>query len=635
MRLKKRTAFWKNIKKTNTLVILLISTFSSLILYKLFFIFSKLIWSFNLKIDINALSPPIRWAVSPGQRDGIEAYVLYALIFVCIVLTILFVWFYDSLRQLHRCRLLILFLFSLILGACFYYLKIGFYPPVTNRSVGLTFLIPASIIMLILWLLIRVASWKEIVASLLIILFLIPICFIATSPISLLDYSYIFAPALRLINHFQIIDIYFQYDLLLSLIAALWMKLKIDLNLFQILGQVSFYGLFLVSFFFSKRFFYKKQLAYYLLIALVLLKIYANISDPITFFQVTPLRLDWWLLILILSFSKGIYNKLVGIFLGLLIVFHRTFGLIYTIGYLEVIAVLFLLDFWGSKISLKFLNIKIKKHFLFIFPNLIFLMVSYVVSLIIFGKASLEAASIYQKIGIGFMPISPTSFYWYFFVLVSVTTVILIKKKNSLSSNYFNSALFLIALSVGNSIYFFGRSHENNIINISASLIFVLYLFFDLILDFQTNLKRLLSILLPSLFILLITFFYSAGILNRSQIQLNNIYKHQTIYPIPINDITLKISLVKELTNNNDKIYFIGNNDFYYYYYGNYVPLGRYSPYNSWIYKDDVINFTKNLLDKGYYVIFPPCMYDETLFMKLFFDKSITKDGFKVVWNGY
>jgi len=111
---------------------------------------------------------------------------------------------------------------------------------------------------------------------------------------------------------------------------------------------------------------------------------------------------------------------------------------------------------------------------------------------LIFNGASIDSAYLYQQIGIGFIQISKISFYWYFLVLVSATVAILFLKRNNLSINYFNSSLLLIALSIGNSIYFFGRSHEHNIINISASLIFVLFLFFDLVL-YHTEIKTQLQ----------------------------------------------------------------------------------------------------------------------------------------------
>jgi hypothetical protein len=648
---KKIAGFGKQImsERASMLVVLLASSVSALVLYRLFFAFSGIIWSQNVNVDFDTLSPLIRAVVaSPGQRDGIEVYVLYVLVFSCIALTLFFVWLFDYLQREHKNRSSMFLFFAFIFGALSYYLTIGFNPPVSDSTPGfVTFAVMAAV-MCILWLFIIVASQKERVADFMVIVGLLPICFIAVSKISIFDYSFIFAPALRILEHFELKDIYFQYDMLLSLIAAVWMKLNMDLNSFQVIGQLSFYVLFLASFFFSKRFFLKKQLAYYFLVSLVLVKIYALMHDPVLVFQVTPLRLDWWLLLIVLTFIKGIHNKLIGIALGLMIIFHRTFGLIYTIGYFEIICALFLLDSIGNRLSFKLLKVKAREYSSLYLPNIIIIAFSFLASSLLLGGNSMEAANDYQKIGIGFMPISEVSFYWYFPVLVSATAVLLIKKRKDVSVSYFNSSLLLIALSIGNSIYFFGRSHEHNIINISASLIFVLFVFFDLVIDSlnvkgktQTAWIKMISIVIPASFILLVTFFYSARIADKTGTQFNNILKRQTIYPYPLKDLW-DISKVKKLTNNSKNVYFTGTDDFYYSYYGKYTQNGYFSPYASWIYKKDMTDFMQNLLDRGYYIVFPESEIgvpkgsksDDDLLSKLKYNKDITKNGFRVVWSG-
>jgi len=630
------------IEKTSTPIIILIATFSTFILYKLFFAFSNIIWSMNLKVNPNDLSPQIRgWL---GERDGIETYALYILVFACIFLTILLIRSYDFLKLRNKIILLVILLSIFFSDAYFYFTDIGFNFPMPNQAKGVTPFIIMAIVFIVLWLLIKIASKKEKLADILIIIFLIPICFIAVAKISIFDYSFIFAPALRILKNFELKDIYFQYDLLLSGIATIWMKLNINLNYFQVIGQFSFYALFLASFFFSKKFFIKKKLAYYLLISLVLVKIYGLMHDPILVFQVTPLRIDWWLLILIVSFSRGIYSKLLGFILAALIIFHKTFGLIYVISYFEIIFVLFLFDLIYNKISLESCKNNIKKHFNLCLPNIIIIFISFVINLLIFNGASIESAYLYQQIGIGFIQISKISFYWYFLVLVSATVAILFLKRNNLSINYFNSSLLLIALSIGNSIYFFGRSHEHNIINISASLIFVLFLFFDLVLyhteiktQLQSKYRKIISVLLPSSFIVLIIFFYSAGIRDKVITQFHNILNHQTIYPLSPKDL-FNISKVKKLTHNSDKLYFTGPDDFYYYYYGNYIPQGHFSPYASWVYKKDMVDFMQKLLNNGYYIVSPgegtslSPNPDSEILSNLRYNNVLKQDGFTILW---
>ena len=135
---------------------------------------------------------------------------------------------------------------------------------------------------------------------------------------------------------------------------------------------------------------------------------------------------------------------------------------------------------------------------------------------------------------------------------------------------------------------------------------------------------------------LLITFFYSAGIIDKSRIQFENLREHRTIYPLPLG---LDIKKVGELTNNNDKVYFTGPDDFYYYYYGHYVPEGRYSPYLSWVYKSDMADFMQDLLDREYYIVSPGrgvpegSHPDDEVLSELSYNKSVKQGGFKVIWK--
>ncbi len=629
------------IKQNNLFNILVISTFSAFLLYKIFYLFSEFIWSKNLNVDPDLLTSQVAgWVISPGQRDGIETYVLYLLILVCILLSIFLNSLFNFSLKMRKYKL-VLFLSSLfILASYFYYSAIDFIPPMINRVVGKFPLLLETIIIAIIWIILKITDKKEKISNFLIIVLLIPICFIAISPFSTTDYEYIFAPALRLLNHFPIKDIYFQYDIFLSLIAALFMKFKIDLNLYQIIGQLSYYALFLGSFFFSKKLFLHKKLSYYLLAAVVLVKIYGLICDPILVFQVTPLRLDLWLPILVLSYFRGINSKSIGFSLGLMIIFHRAFGLIYSIGYLQAVSVLFLIEFWQNKKSLNILKEQIKKYFSLFWPNVLLLVFFFGLSLIIFSGSSLEAASVYQQIGIGFMQISTKSFYWYFPVLVSALMIALIDRKKILSTNYFNSSIFLIFLAIGNLIYFYGRSHENNLINIAASLLFILYLFFDLLLDFKKDIfksklfvKKILSTFVPIMPVVLIVFFYSSGIIDRSKTQFENLKKGQNIYPMKISENNLKIEKIREITNFSKKVYFAVNSDFYYYYYGDYVPQGHYSPHLSWVYKKDMLDYMQVLLNNGYYIVYSSGTSYTTLFANLIFDYSLDQDGFEVLWN--
>jgi hypothetical protein len=392
------------------------------------------------------------------------------------------------------------------------------------------------------------------------------------------------------------------------MLAGVWMKLKIDLNLFQIIGQFSYFIFFLAAFFFSKKYFINKKLPYYLLTGLVLTKVYGMIADPIVFFQGTPLRLDLWLIILIIAYWKGLYSKTLGIALGAMMILCRTFGLIYSISYVEIIALLVLLESLRNNFTSHSTIEAIKKHMSLSKANLVIIGLSLLANLVIFGDIISRGAKDYSRIGIGFMPISRQSFFWWIFAIIALTVVMLFKKRKIISERYFITGLFLIFLAIGNSMYFFGRSHENNIINISGPLLLIIFLLFDTLSvkhikassHANAKLKRAIVAILPVLFIALVAYSYSSNIIGRAKIQYDGAIKSRYTYPMIF---SFNPSEIKNVTGNSDRVYFVSRGqDFYYYYYGDYKPQGYFSPYSTWIYKKELSNFIQKLIDGHYYI---------------------------------
>lgn len=602
-----------NILRSNILVIILASICSTIILYSIFYLFTDKIWAMNLHVASTDLTPIIRWAVTPGQQDGIEAYILYILAFIDILGTLFIIKVHNLLIRDKRNSttkfLSLTLLLFLISSAVLFFITAGLTPPMYKPALVLPHaLTVVAIVILGTLILTRIARWKDNLANIIIIILLIPVCFIATQPMAISDYSYIFAPALRLINNVRISDIYFQYDLLLSILAAAWMKLKIDLNYFQVLGQLSYYVFFIAMFFFSKKYFSNKKLPYYLLAGLVLTRAYGMIADPVVFFQGTPLRLDLWLIIIIIAYWKGIYSKTLGVVMGAMIVLCGTFGLIYSISYLEIITCLVILKSLKQNFTLRSIVNNFKKQISLSKTNLIIIGVSLLANLLLFGDIISRGTKDYSRIGIGFMPISKLSFFWWIFALISITAFMLIKKRKIISERYFTTGLLLIFLAIGNSMYFFGRSHENNIINVSGPLLLVAFLLFDTLsikrikdsLNINTRFSYIAVAALPALFVAMIAYSYSGNIIDRVKIQYDGIIKSRYIYPM---NLSLNLNEIKDTTNNSSRLYFISRNqDFYLYYYGGYKPQGYYSPYSTWIYKKDLVNFIQQLINDHYYV---------------------------------
>lgn len=608
-------------------------------LYLLFYTFSSLIWSFNVNIPRQEIMWEIRWATA--QNDGIESFVLYVMMFANIFFSIPMSLFFERMR---RGSVLLIGIVPLLIY--FYLSHTGFNPPeiqvAQNTSSVILLLITISLVILL------ASAMHDRYQNALTVLFalvLFPTCFVATSPISINDYAYIIDPALKILHGGSLPNIYFQYDIFMSLLAALWIKLKFDLNHFQIVGQLSYYLFILGAYLLSMRLFLNKKLSIYLIIALVILRLYANAYDPVSLPQVSSMRLDLWIIVLAMVYFFGAYHWAVGILVGILLLFSRTFGFIYLAAYVELLFVLWILDVirnmqtqnQGTMVAVKK---TFREHLSRSSKNLSIIFISLLFTGYVFRSVTNEKAAVYWKLGIGFLKISPASFYWYVPIVFSLLFVLLFYYRGKLPPHYVTSGFFLIFLAIGNSLYFFGRSHEHNIINLAGILVFVVFTLFDVINYLSSDAKETTSghysfhksviVSLPIVFIIVSSYLYSSRIIDKVGTQFNNLKRGQFIQPLAI---SIDDRAVKEITHESRNVYFISHWDCLYYYDGFYVPLGDASPYSAWLLKKDAVAFLQDLLDKRYYLVWDGSTDILEILPFIKYDFVARKDNYLVYWK--
>jgi hypothetical protein len=594
------------------LVMAMLATAIAGLSYFGYFQLSPWIWGKNLIID--SADIPIWYLAEMEERDSIELYALYALMFLNLFFVYVLSCGWHKLAGRSARYLLVL---PLVAMSCVFIGSVGFHPPIStlaDRAVpdifarSLTVMIVIlPIIALLYYLQQRSTYWVLAVAAVL----LIPVCFITTAPIEWYDYSYILAPALRLFHGTGVSEIYFQYDLLLSLIGLAWMKLRLDLNSFQIVGQCAYYLLLLGVFVFSRRWFLDKRLSVFLLIALVLVRIYAGPGDAVHSFQVTPLRLDMWLILLMLVYFKGPYHWSAGLFCGLMLLLHNDFGIIYSVAYIQLLLTLCVIDtvtIPGK--AIKTASTALTAFLKINYRNLILILVCTLAHYLLFRNTNVPNDFNYVRIGFDFIKITINSFYWYVVVVSGLSFVLLLRLRAKVPGNYLAAGFCLIYLVIGNSLYFFGRSHENNIINISAILLLLFFLLLDIAGCFLGNpsdeptkpfIHLNLAIVASLAFITSITIWYGDSITDKAATQARNAGKGQFIYPseVPEQDVRNTITEVKSVTGDNPKVYFVGDNDFLLNYYGGYAPVGYYNPVYAWISKREFNKFLQGLVDRG------------------------------------
>jgi len=586
----------------------LTGAFAICILYTIFYAIAPWVVRQNEYHPPLAYTRAIRWY--SFEHDGTESFVMYILMFAGIVLTLVFA---RLLVRLRSSRVLyIAACVSLFLVAGYYFMGIGVYPPDISIDPGPAYLpVLPAVLALGLYLL----YCRSRVASVALIMLVCAFCGLITiATPSCADLMYICAPALRLYHGFKPSEIYFQYDLFLSFLAYAWMKINLDISSFPYLGTVSFFLFFIGSFFFMDKYMKTKGLSVIFIVALILARLYIQGYDNPVIFQVSPLRLDLWLILLLLARHKGVHHWSVGLAVGLLVLFHRNLGLIYMAAYLELLAALLLTDILGlvsqKDLSGKNLGIVITKHFRQSAISLGLVILSVLLCFILFHELFSPSALTYRRIGVGMLPVSRISFYWYAPVVVSMLVGLLYFYRARLGERYMSVGLFIALITIGNSMYFFGRSHENNVLNIAGVLVFALFTLLDILVFLAPQpvgrpflSRRSLAFALPVIFILLTSYTYFGKTHGKIIKQYNNLEQGRFILPCAFE--YMDTAAVRQVTHNDSNVFILDNSfDFYFYYYGHYKPVGLYNPMSAWIYKKDFLNFVQGLLDKNYHVVY-------------------------------
>ena len=616
--------------------VLLVSASVSSILYAVFYACSHWIWSQNQHVPLPDFAVMMRMATL--EHDGVESFVMYVMVTANIVITLMATAGLLKLKKNKNIYLPVCVV--LLLLSCYYFFKTGFFPPeesVDTQYIFLPFLLAALSAGLFILYKYNSTLSKIIVVGLIAYTGLVPL-----APPSLVDFDFIFSPGLRFYHGFKVAEVYSQYDLFLSFLAYAWMKLNLAIEWFPYIGTFAFFLFFLASFFFSDRFFKTKGLSVIFIIALILARLYLISHDTQLTLQVTPIRLDLWIILLLVAVYRDIRHWLLGIFLGLLVLFHRNLGLIYLTAYMELLVVLFLIDLVSLAIeksfSFKSLSDLVIKHLRLNAKNLAIILASIALCFILFKEMFSASAIAYRKIGINFLPVYKQSFYWYFPVVLGCLFVFLLYLRKRLGEKYTATGLFLVLLAIANSMYFYGRSHENNVLNLTGILILTLFALLD-VLIFQApqqpvktaasvpqksqhkgaqprpampksagGKKSFLSernvyLSLSVLVVFLMGYYYSERIDNKLKTQYNNLVESNFAFPFPLS--FMDTAAVRQITHNSSKVYFMDDRyDFYYYYFGKYEPQGYYSPFCAYVYKKDIIDFVQSELDKGYYVIY-------------------------------
>lgn len=570
-----------------------------------------------------------------SDRDGVELYVLYALLLACISAASVFTVVIMKNKPLIRNTLVFA---AMALPIIYFYYKIGYHVPVYFSENRAPFFSSPSFGVVLFFLgisaaLMLAARYSPITGAAVFLILLIPACFIPVVIFSPYEYNFIFMPALKLLQGYRLNEIFFQYDLLLSAVAALWLKLGLQFTHMYIFAEACLYITLSGLLLFSLKFFMNKTLPFLMLVATVLMSIYIIRADPTYGPQNSALRMQLWFPLMAIAYFLGPYSPAVGILTGFFVVVSNTFGVIYTAAYMEFIALLFIFDLLAGAGAANAVKNRLKPALM----NAAIIAVSWLVYPALFGAGGNPAASAITSLSITFMKISRVSFFWHFFPVFAGAAAVLLIKRNAIGEKYFCSGFYLLTLAAGNSLYFFGRSHENNILVISASLMFVLFMLLDLISfgppaeksSVRSRLSNAAAVyLIPVLLIVSLALSNPNEINDKLQVQLSRLRSGQYKKVSAPKNIPAMVETIKQITSNSPRVYIASlTNEFLLYYLGGYRAVSYYTPSSAWYDKAGYVNFLKGLFDSGYYLVTDSPIYGTDILLGIKGLKAAKTDG--------
>lgn len=627
-----------------SVAVLSIGGMVSFCLYHLFYFFSPFIWSFNDNVAPEEVLPLSQAYIY--EYDGIEGYVLLAIMLLATMIPVFLIEGVQRVRRSNARRGLIA-----LCGITFvaYIGSVGMYPPLASSGVSFGFAALSTVCLVLIAATLHqlrgTSDWLGLATA---AALLIPVCFVSSEAIRILDYSYVLSPALRLLQGASLSDVYLQYDLLMSLVAAGWMKAGLPLESVELIGQLSMYIFFLGTYWFGLRFFGDRRLASILIVCLVAVRVYANIHSPSAILQVTSLRLDWWLLLLVLANRYGVHHWAVGMAIGALMLLHRNFGLLYLAAYLCLLCVLLLHALRMSAKDGQALRSRLRDTFtkqaVELRMNIAIIAGFAVATYLLYGGVVADSAVVYQRMGLGMIAISHSSFYWLMPLVYAMLATLLWYSANRLPERYVRTAWFALFLAITSSVYFFGRSHENNIINLSSILLFGVFILFDVVsqrdsgdIEQQDNqrgylgsaalqFRRHRGMVLALLFTIGVGITYGDKIAEKATQQINGLRQGQWRYPFE--NATVDVSSVNSLVRDPRKVYILEyQRDFLYYYYGGYPQTGYLNPCNAWLVRSDFVDFLNGLLTSGYDIVAPTTQLSRDVISRLSYTTIRERNG--------
>lgn len=284
-------------------------------------------------------------------------------------------------------------------------------------------------------------------------------------PASAYDYGYYLAPALKLLQGDPLGSFHMQYSLAGTLLFAALMKLGLELHQMQFVVSLLIVLSFLLYYRLARALM-KVEMVIPFMVALATARFLWIMADPAQTPQSTAIRLELWLPLMLVVHRYGLRSGKTAIAFSLAYLADSAFGLLYLLVFLGSVAMTFA-SRWHAKGSLRWSEI----------ATLVAPAVAAVgVQWLCLGGVFSAAAQRYAGFRIGFIPIPVDSLFWGVLFLLTLSLWRLMGEEDPRRREV---RLFLFGICAAQLIYFYGRSRDHNLLNISGALLLVMFMALD------------------------------------------------------------------------------------------------------------------------------------------------------------
>ena len=278
------------------------------------------------------------------------------------------------------------------------------------------------------------------------------------------DYGYFIGPGLKLLQGERLGSFYLQYNLIETFLFTAMIAAGLKVHWMAVVLSALFIGWYVIYWQIARRLFQHRFIALLCMAALVVTRFLAIRDHPVMWPQVLPLRLDLWAPVLLSVIAWGLFSWRTSLVFGITYALDSTFGFLFAAVYAAALAV----AWWWSGDG----KAGLRRGLLLILPAV----AVGCCHKLVFGSFVSPAASHYLGVQIGFLPISSRSLFWPITMFIGwAAALFALHHKDSTA----RIGLLLAAFAAVQFVYFFGRSHDHNLLNISSVWLFLIFLAVD------------------------------------------------------------------------------------------------------------------------------------------------------------